>query len=80
MLSKNDKKIFGEKFFEDCEIVVKNFGADDGQQKFEAVISSKISEIPERYEKPANNENPSHYEFHATFVSSIFTQSLCCIV
>ena len=77
-LSHNDTIFFAEIFFEDCEIFAKNFATGDGQLKFWAVISSKISEIPERHEKPANNENSSHYKFDATFVSFIFT--LCCKV
>ena len=63
MLPENEKKIW-----EDFEIVVNHISANDGQLWLKAVISSKISEKPEIYEK----------EFYATFVSFILT--LCCIV
>ena len=78
MLSQNDKIFFDEKFFEDCEMVVKKFVALDGQLKVKATITSKISEVPEGSEKPANDEFPVLYEFHANFVSLIF--NLCNIV
>ena len=80
MLSQNDKIFFGEKIFRDCEIAVKYFG-DDSQLNFGALISSKISEKPERNEKPAgnsffkrspkpaNDEDSSHFIICAIFVS-----------
>ena len=68
MLSQNDKIFFGEKIFRDCEIAVKYFG-DDSQLNFGALISSKISEKPERNKKPAKDEDSSHFIICAIFVS-----------
>ena len=87
MLSRNDKIFFGKEIFEDCEILVEKFVGLDGQLYFTAIISSKISKVPERYQEipiigrlmTFLGENTGlQYIFDVTFVSSVFI--LWCIV
>ena len=83
MLSRNDKIFFEKEIFEDCDIFVEKNVADDGQLYFAAVVSCKVSKLPERYQdiKDLNVrkmlENGDiygyHYMFSLTFVSQVFT-------
>ena len=83
MLSRNDKIFFGEEIFEDCEIVVKEFVGRDGKLYFGALISSKVSKLPERYQDIKTSVvrnmieygdiNGYQYTFALTFVSQVFT-------
>ena len=71
MLSENAKIFFGEKIWEDCEIVVKKEFVASGGHYFTATIMSTISKLPEGSE---NLSQPltcysGRYRFYATFVS-----------
>ena len=72
MLSPNDKIFFGKEIFEDFEIFIKKFVDRDGEQCFVAVISSKVSKLPERYQDLHMFGKTYHYIFDVTFVSSVF--------
>ena len=55
MLSRNDKIFFEKEIFEDCEILVEKYVARDDQLYFTAIISSKVSKLPERYQDIKKN-------------------------
>ena len=82
MLSRNDKIFFGKEIFEDCEIFVVKYVDRDGQLCFEAIIYSKVSKLPERYQDIKTfsgiktlfgNIYGYHYTFGLIFVSQVFT-------
>ena len=87
MLSRNDKIFFGKEIFEDCEIFVEKYVARDDQLYSTAIISSKVSKLPERYQDIPiisrlvtliGDYTGYQYIFDVTFVSSVFI--LWCIV
>ena len=83
MLSPNDKIFFGKEIFEDCKILVEKYVPRDGQLYFMAIISSKVSKLPERYQDiktlavrksiECGDIYGYEYTFALTFVSQVFT-------
>ena len=74
---------FGKEIFKDCEILVEKYVARDGQQFFTAIIWSKVSKLPERYQDiktsyvrtmiKYGDTHGYEYIFALAFVSQVFT-------